>query len=341
MNRRVFIQAVSAFVPAKAQRPERPSREPRPVDLASLRLCIVTMKGVPWKLEDNFVRMESRVRQGAKSGAQLVIAPECILDGYVCCTDRHTTKERMMAIAQTVPDGIYIARARSLSRELGIYLIFGFLEKSGGELFNSCMLVDPRGEIIGKYSKVNPSEESYITPGRELKPINTPLGRVGFLICSDRWVPENFRVLSVLGAQIVFLPMDGIGGPEHTLMLRQRALDNYCWIIVANTWCCTIVDPRGKVWLEKYEEECVTLSTLGISEPLKNLKRDRMISRRPDLYAPLTKSFEAQARYDEKGGITPFEEEKRTQFLLKIPVGADTKGNCTTCYKAPPPTPVP
>jgi hypothetical protein len=56
---------------------------------------------------------------------------------------------------------------------------------------------------------------------------------------------------------------------------------------------------------------------------------------RPDLYAPLTNSYEAHARYDDKGIPTPFEEEKRRQFLLHVPVIADTKGNCTTCYKTP------
>jgi predicted amidohydrolase len=270
-------------------------------------------------LEDNFCRMDYYVREDAKLGAQLVIALESILDGYVCRTDRHTTKERMLAAAQNVPDGVYITRARELSGELRIYLIFGFLENSGGELFNSCMLLDPTGEIIGMYSKVNPSEESYVMPGRELKAIDTPIGRVGFLICSDRWVPENFRVLAVLGAQIIFLPMDSSGGPEHTHMLRQRALDNYRWIIAANTWCCTIVDPKGQVLLEKYERECITVSTLAVLGPMKNLERDRMISRRPDLYAPLTKSYETHDRYDEKGTPTPFEQEKRRQFLLQVP----------------------
>jgi predicted amidohydrolase len=294
------------------------------------------MKGARWKLEENFQRMEHWVREGAKSGAQLVIVPESILDGYICCTDRYTTKEKMLAVAQSVPDGAYVTRARALARELRIYLIFGFLERSGGELYNTCMLLDPQGEIIGKYRKVNPSEESYITPGHELKPIDTPLGRVAFLICSDRWVPENFRVLSVLGAQIILIPMDGVGGSEHTQMLRQRALDNYCWIIVANTWCCTIVDPKGKVWLEKYDEECITTMTLALLDPLKDLKRDRMISRRPDLYAALTQSHEAHKRYDERGMPTPFEEERRRQFLLKVPVDpVNTKGNCTTCYKTP------
>jgi hypothetical protein len=112
MNRRIFLhksmQAAAACLPAKAQiqRSEGPLEDQEPVDLSSLRLCIVTMKGAPWKLEDNFCRMEYWVRKGAKLGAKLVITPESILDGYVCCTDRQTTKEKMLAIAQSVPGGV-------------------------------------------------------------------------------------------------------------------------------------------------------------------------------------------------------------------------------------------
>jgi predicted amidohydrolase len=130
MNRRIFLQAAAALLPAKAQ-----GQVSNPADPSNLRLCIVTMKGARWKVEENFQRMEHRVREGAKSGAQLVIAPESILDGYICCTDRHTTKEKMLAVAERVPDGVYITRARALAKELKIYLIFGFLERSGGELY--------------------------------------------------------------------------------------------------------------------------------------------------------------------------------------------------------------
>lgn len=294
---------------------------------SGMAVGIITMRGTPWKLEDNFRKLESYVRQAAKSGAQLVIAPESILDGYVCSVP-HTTKERMLTVAQTVPDGGYILRGRALSKELGIYLIFGFLERIGAELYNSCLLLDPHGEILAKYQKVEPSGESYITPGHELRPFDTPIGRVGFLICSDRWVPENFRVLGVQGVQVVFLPMDGGMGPsgaEHTQMLRRRAMDNFCWIISANTWSTLIINPQGEVVLERYEKECVTISNLDLSDTPKGQRRKNMVNRRPDLYGPLMKSSEAQTTYDEEGRPTPFEEERRAKSRNSGPESVDAK----------------
>ena len=268
------------------------------------RIGIVTMEGTPWELEENFERMDAYVREAVRRRAHLVIAPEAVLDGYICGADPDATEEGMVGVAQSVPDGPYLRRGGDLAAELGIYLTFGFLEKDGEELFNSCVLFDPRGEIIAKFSKVDIAGEAFITPGRELKPFDTPLGRVGMLVCKDRSVPENFRTLGVQGAEIVFLPMDGSGDRKNTEVLCQRARDNACWIVVANTWSCAIIGPTGDVFLEKYESECVSVQRVGPSDPTKMDLRGGFRRRRRDLYNPLINSNEDGAQYDERGHPT-------------------------------------
>ena len=146
--------------------------------------------------------------------------------------------------------------------------------------------------------------EAFITPGKELAPFDTPLGRVGMLVCKDRSVPENFRALSVQGAEMVFLPMDGAGGPTNTETLRQRAKDNVCWIVVANTWSCAVIDPTGDVYLEKYESECVSVQRMGPDDQAKEGLRAKFKHRRPDLYDPIAETLEDGHFYDETGDIT-------------------------------------
>lgn len=268
------------------------------------RIGIVTMEATPWAIDDNFNRMETYVREAANRRAQLVIAPEGILDGYVCGADPNPAKENMMAIAQSVPDGSYLKRGSALARDLQIYLTFGFLEKDGSQMFNSSVLFNPLGKIISKFSKIHTTAESFITPGRELKPVDTPLGKIGMLICKDRSVPENFRTLGVLGAEVVLLPMDGAGGPENTETLRQRARDNACWLVVANTWSCALIDPTGAVYLEKYESECVSVQRMGPDDQRKEGLRSKFRNRRPDLYGPLSDFYEPGHFYDENGNLT-------------------------------------
>ena len=191
-----------------------------------LLVGIVAMSATPWKLEENFRILESYVREAATRRAQLVIAPESIIDDYMCAADPDTTRERMLAAAQTVPDDPYLMRARALSRELGIYQVISFPERAGEELFNTCVLIDPAGEIIARYSKAHPANESHITPGCELRPFDAPFGQAGFLICSDRHYPDNFGVLGAQGVQVIYLPMDGWGGPENTRM-RSIGSDDF------------------------------------------------------------------------------------------------------------------
>jgi beta-ureidopropionase len=285
-----------------------------------LQVGLVTMGATPWDLADNFQRLEAYAREAVRRRAQLVIAPEAVLDGYVCGADPDTTRERMLTVAQTVPDGRYLRRAAALSRELGIYLIFGFLERDGDDLLNSCALFDPNGAIIARYSKVHPANESYITPGRHLRAFDTPFGRVGFLICSDRGYVDNFSTLGVQGAEVIFIPMDGSGGPENTRMLSQRARDNHCWIVVANTWSCAVIAPTGEVRLEKYETECVSVQRVYIYETPRGDQRRRFMGRRPDLYAPLLTTTEEQNLFDMDGRPTPFEESRRAGWRDELRV---------------------
>ena len=299
--------------------PSPPKQHPlRTGPIEYTKIGIIAMDAKPWALEHNYDRLERYVREAAQRDAQVVVAPESILDGYVCYAAPDTTRERMLEVAQTVPDGRYIVRARKLSRELGIYLVFGFLERLEEKLFNSLVMIDPQGEILAKYSKVHIGGESYITPGRELKPFDTPRGRLGFLICMDRTVPENIRTPGVQGAEIVFLPMDGGGGPSNTQRMARYAADNGCWIVVANTWSSAILSPRGDVRLERYETERVTIGRVTDWEVPKGTGRRNMIARRPDLYRPLIESLEPVRWYDTRGYPTTWAEEERARHREKI-----------------------
>ena len=273
---------------------------------------LATLKSDPWKLEENFSRLEAMVREAAGRRAELIMAPESVLDGYVFNADPTSTKEEMLKIAQTVPDGEYLDRAGVLCRELGIYLIFGFLEREGTDLFNACVLLGKEGQVLAHHRKITTAGEYDITPGSELKPFDTPLGKVGFLLCSDRSA-DNVRTLAVQGAGVIFIPMDGSGGPDNTEKMRWRAKENGCWIVIANTWSAVLISPSGELNLEKYETECVSVQVLMV--PHEN--NMSMARRRPDLYGPLTTPCDNGGFYDAHGKLTEAALERREESRRK------------------------
>ena len=295
-----------------------------------LNVGIITMEADPWELEKNFERLEKYTREAVNRRADLVIAPEAILDGYAYGADPEAEFKDLVSIAQKIPDGQYLQKGSNLAKELKIYFIFGFLQISNNKLYNSVVMFDPEGEIVSTYSKVHPKNESFITPGEELKVTDTPFGKIGFLICSDRGVTDNFSTLGVQGVQIIFLPMDGAGGTENIDALRYKAMDNHCWIVVANTWSCALISPQGEIISQRYECECVTLQRIdvhshlaeetetqvpnesssdSISEP-----RRKFLARRPDLYKPLIESPGENAYFDSQGEPTEKEIKSRKSW---------------------------
>ena len=275
---------------------------------------IVTMKPVPWKLEENFRRLEQYVREAARRRAGVVVAPECVLDGYVACAPG-STKRRMLKVAQTVPDGPYIVHARELCRELGVFLVFGFLERVDERMFNTCCLIDPDGQVIAKYSKVHPYAEPFVTAGCQLEPFDTPLGRVGFLICSDRGFGHNFDALGAQNVDIIFLPTNG--GNNGTETISVRAQDNRCFVIAANAWGCAVVEPTGTVRVDKCECECVTVVQINLLAINRGGDRTHLTcGRRTDLYGPLT--VPTERRFDEHGEPTARERRRRAELRKEV-----------------------
>jgi predicted amidohydrolase len=276
---------------------------------------VVAMCPEPWALEENYSRFEGYVREAARPGAPQVVGPESLVDGYVCGADPETTRERMVTVAQTVPDGPYLRRAAALSRELGIHLVLGFLEREGEELYNACAMFGPAGELVGRYRKVHPTNEFGITPGQELKPFATPFGRTALLICNDASIAENFSALSAQQVDLILIPTNG--GPRTMVNFILRAVDTGCFIVVANTASCGIVGPTGTVYLEQRETECVYVQRLDLFE----LPRRReggshpFHGRRPDLYGSITTTFEEGALFDAQGRPTELELKRRQEWL--------------------------
>lgn len=241
-----------------------------------VRVGLVSMRGVSYAIEDNYRRLEAYVRDAAKRGAELVVAPEAVLDGY-CCTNAHS-RRRMLSVAQRVPDGPYIVRAASMCRQLGIHLVFGFLERidvrgSQTRFRNSCVMISPLGVVIAIYSKVFPQTEQWIDAGRELTCKKTPFGRMGMLICADRTVAEHFTPYAAQSAELIAIPMDGGGGPVNTRLMRKQATEGGFAILIANTWSRVVILQNGTVAIEAYDTEGISVENVPIhlrTEPALN-----------------------------------------------------------------------
>src|SRR5438105_2556045 len=180
--------------------------------------------------EHNLGLIQARLREAAEQGARLVIFPECALTGY-----SFESKDEAWPHTESVP-GPSTEILAALCRRLGIWVIFGLLERHEAEqtFFNACALVGPEGEAVS-YRKIHLpclGVDRFATLGDRPFAVHDLGGlRVAMNICYDSSFPESARVLSLLGADLVVLPTNWPPGARSTarFLVPERALENHVY----------------------------------------------------------------------------------------------------------------
>ena len=281
-------------------------------------LGIVKMQ-VTDEIEANVGKGMQMVREAAGRGATVVLLPE-LFEGHYW---PQAQRERFFQRAHAVEGHPFIGRFQALARELGVVLPLSFFEKSGHAHYNSLVMIDATGELLGLYRKSHipdgPGymEKYYFTPGDTgFKAFSTRAGTIGAAICWDQWYPESARAMALQGAEVLLYPT-AIGsepeaaGPMDTSRMWRRvmvghAVANACYLGAANrvgteavegseqTFYGTsfICDYSGEILAEAGRtEEAVLVADLDLEQARAfragmGFFRDR----RPDLYAPLMTS---------------------------------------------------
>ena len=110
--------------------------------------------------------------------------------------------------------GPSIGRMREVARAHEIALICPFFEEGEeGGFYNTAVVFDAGGEILGRYRKIHVpqiplwEEKYYFAPGNLGFPVfHTKFGAIGIQVCWDNFFPEGSRILALKGAQIIFSP---------------------------------------------------------------------------------------------------------------------------------------
>lgn len=168
----------------------------------SFTLAMVQMRVEGGALETNLEHAEAMIGEAAAQGAQVVLLPEAMDLGW--------THQSALTLAEPVPEGKTASLLCHLAREHQIYICSGLTEKDGELVYNSAVLVDPRGEIILLHRKINELDigHPYYALGQSLQVVQTELGTLGVMICADastgKW--EISRTLAYMGADIILSP---------------------------------------------------------------------------------------------------------------------------------------
>lgn len=222
----------------------------------------------------NLTRLIETADEAAVLGIELLVLPECALQGYPGELGGPALDEydRQMRSATPVPGPATEALSRA-AKQHGMQIVCGLTELpqeagSAGRLFNSAVLLGPDG-VIATYRKIHTGgvEKCLWTRGGEWVVAESVAGRIGLLICYDLVFPEAARCLALAGAEMLVMPTAWANDPSpegtfrhgYDLFTRARALENQVYLVSANQvggpgpgfyGHSRIVDPRGQVIAE-------------------------------------------------------------------------------------------
>ncbi len=262
-------------------------------------------------LETCLEQVGRTVKQARARGAELVVFPEATLGGYLF-EDRLPVTRSPVALPPALDrNGEEIAALVALAGPTVVCV--GYTEAGPEGLYSSAVCVNGDG-ILGHHRKVHvpASERDVFRAGDAFTAFDTPVGRMGMLICYDKVFPEAARELAVDGAGIIaslaawpvcrLRPASRIRRDrqvQHFNLLDQaRALENQVVWVSANQsgrlgrlrfpGQAKVVDPDGRVLATTGARPGLALARLDPRGAVAVARRElsHLADRRPYAYGP-------------------------------------------------------
>jgi predicted amidohydrolase len=228
------------------------------------------------------------VRAARAAGASLVVFPETWIPGYpawldVCrdaaLWDHGPAKAvfaRMAAESVTVPGAASDALA-TIAREADVTLVVGVSERvergaGRGTLYNTLLTFGPDGRLLNHHRKLVPTYTERLVWGtgdaEGLRAVDTPVGRVGALVCWEHWMPLARQTLHESGEDVHVAVWPGAlmrasALPRELEPHPERVTSSDQWVLRGGS---AIIGPDGRYLVEPvYDEPRVLVAELDLA----------------------------------------------------------------------------
>ena len=275
-----------------------------------------TQMACSWDVSNNINNAERLIRAAAAKGANIVLIQELFEAPYFCQDEIH----EFFSLAKPLAENEAVKRLAPLAKELGVVLPVSVFEKAGQAFYNTVVIVDADGEVLGHYRKSHIpdgpgySEKFYFSPGDTgFKVWQTKHAKIGVGICWDQWFPECARSMALMGAELLFYPtaigsepqdptIDSAGHWQRTM--QGHAAANMTPVIASNRigkeagrkgtdmtfyGSSFIANWDGSLLADANRTDETVLTADFDLDKIAETRRNWGVfrDRRPDLYAPL------------------------------------------------------
>jgi len=264
-------------------------------------------------VEANLAAIAAHIAAARERGVCLLALPEACLGGYLSVLGRGRDGE-FDEVPDSLPpvmdtNGPELRRVAELARDMTV--VVGFCESGNGQRYNSAAIVSGDG-VLGVHRKIHQplGENLYYAPGDGLRAFDTPVGRVGALICYDKTFPEAARALALDGAQVITCisawPASRTPTPadladdrwthRFNIFDQARALENQVVWVASNqtgtfgklrfVGSAKVVGPGGEILATTGTGDGLAVADLDIAQSLETARRSMFYlgDRRPEAY---------------------------------------------------------
>ncbi len=253
--------------------------------ISTIRVAQVKVYPLKGKMDENHKTLMDILKAIEAGGkVDVVVTPEGFLDGYVS-TEKSVTKEDMSQYAIDPQESQYALAVSQWARRNKTWVIFGCTRKAADGIFNTALIYNRAGALVGMYDKLHLQEHDHkYAPGKHLNVYESDFGTFGVMICADRRWPETTRTLALKGARVIFNPTYGMHGELNLCMMRTRSYENGIYIVFTHPGQSLITDPKGAVTCNNEDKNKTwTVTEIDLAKAPAN-KGGHIADRRPDVY---------------------------------------------------------
>ncbi len=208
--------------------------------------AVVQTASVAFDPDATVAKVDVFTKQAADKGASLVVFPEAFVGGYPKGLDFGVRVGMRTAAGRDtfrvyydgaidVP-GHHTKRLGEIAASHGVHLVIGVIERDGGTLYCTVLFFAPDGTMLGKHRKLMPTASERLIwgygDGSTLPAFDTPLGKVGAVICWENYMPMLRMAMYAKGVSLYCAPT---ADSRETWLptIRHIALEGRCFVLSA------------------------------------------------------------------------------------------------------------
>jgi len=216
-----------------------------------VKVALVQESPVFFNKEKTLQKLETIVKAQAEKGCDLIVFPESFVPGYPRGFDfgakiGSRSDEGRQQYATYVDNSIDLesedkVRLEKIAKENGTYLVVGVTEKqnTNGSLYCSMVYVSPTDGLLGVHRKIKPTGTERLiwaeADGKSLVTFDTPIGKLGGLICWENYMPMARMSMYKKGVEIYIAPTAD-SREEWTATMKHIALEGRCFVLGCNQY---------------------------------------------------------------------------------------------------------